>query len=302
MEPTQALDQDFVYCLAASPTFAHDNLIFAAKQSGLYRSIDGGQTWTDAYASLDLEAHLPTTWVTMRPGEDQLYIFASVEGNVLRSANGGESWEFAELGSPPPLVTAMVISPNFAQDGTLLAGTMQDGIFRSTSRGAAWSGWNFGLFDPNINALAISPKFSEDQTLLAGTQSGIFRSINGGRSWRDLDFPIKFAPVLCVAIDQKNNIFAGCEEQGLFLSQDVGRTWDQLTAGSIEQIRIDFNDAILIVKDTELQFSKDGGKSWDVRGQGFASDSVISSLVTPLGLKPEDPLWVGLSKGEIIKI
>ena len=302
MEPIQAVDQDFVYNLAASPTFSQDRIIFAAKQSGLYRSADGGQTWNDAYASLDLAIPLPTTSVTIIPAEDKLYIFSCVEGNILRSSNGGDTWEFAKLSSPSPLVTAMVRSPNFPQDGTLLAGTMQDGIFRSTSRGAAWSGWNFGLFDPNINALAISPNFTEDQTLLAGTQSGIFRSINGGRSWRDLDFPIENAPVLCIAIDQENKIFAGSEEQGLFLSQDDGETWHQLTSGSIEQIRIDFNDDILILKDAELQFSKDGGKSWDARGQGFTSESVITGLAAPLGLSPEHPLWVGLSNGEIVRI
>ena len=111
-------------------------------------------------------------------------VFAGVEGNVLRSKNGGEDWEVAELSSPAPLITSLVVSPNFAADGVVLTGTMQDGVFRSTNRGASWAGWNFGLFEPNINALSISPDFKDDQTILAGSQSGVFRSRNAGQSWR----------------------------------------------------------------------------------------------------------------------
>ncbi len=189
-------NQDFVYCLAASQNFDQDQLIFAAKQSGLYRSVDGGQTWRDAYASLELKAPLPTSSVTVAISDENTFVFACVEGNILRSLDGGVTWAVTELGSPLPLVTSLVVSPNFSQDGVLLAGTMQDGIFRSTNRGANWSGWNFGLFDPNINALAVSPNFANDQTLYAGSQCGVFCSINAGRSWRDLRFSHRICPSL----------------------------------------------------------------------------------------------------------
>jgi photosystem II stability/assembly factor-like uncharacterized protein len=293
--------KDYVYCLAPSPNFIQDGLIFAAKQSGLYRSTDSGQNWDDAYAALKLEVALPTTFVTLIPQQENIFVFACVEGNVLRSTNGGDTWEFTELSSPPALVTSFVISPNFAEDKTLLAGTMQDGIFRSTSRGATWSGWNFGLFDPNVNALVISPNFAEDQTICAGTQSGIFRSMNGGRSWRDLEFPIDFAPVLSLALVQNKKIYAGTEDQGLCVSPDEGKAWNQLTEGSVDQILAGADDNLLIVKDGEPLFSKDGGKSWELR-VGIETESTISSLAAPVGLGPEYPLWVGLSNGKVIKI
>ena len=60
--------QDMVYALAASPNFAVDGVCFAARQSGLYRSDDGGRTWRSLFEVLRLEALLPATSVALSPG------------------------------------------------------------------------------------------------------------------------------------------------------------------------------------------------------------------------------------------
>jgi photosystem II stability/assembly factor-like uncharacterized protein len=192
-----------------------------------------------------------------------------------------------------------VVSPNFAEDGLLLAGTMQDGIFRSTNRGSTWSGWNFGLFDPNINALAISPSSTNDQTILAGTQSGVFRSINGGRSWSDFDFPIDSAPVLSLAVGQNNAMYAGTEVDGLFLSQDDGKTWNQLISGTVDQIIVGNGGVMMIRQDDDILISKDSGKSWE-KQTGLEADSEITCLAAPLGLRPGHPIFAGLYNGKVV--
>ena len=57
--------QDVVYSLAALPDLvpAERGVCFAARPTGLYCSQDGGRTWADAYASLELEAQLTTAAV-----------------------------------------------------------------------------------------------------------------------------------------------------------------------------------------------------------------------------------------------
>ena len=293
-------NQDYVYYLAASPTYEQDGLFFAAKQSGLYRSKDGGQTWEDAFASLNLTAPLATTYVALAEAQDEiLFVFACVEGNVLRSMDSGENWEFAELSSPAPLVTSLVASRDFAQDGLLVAGTIQDGIFRSSNRGVTWSSWNFGLFDANINTLAISPLADGTQTIFAGTQSGIFCSINAGRSWRDLDFPIDFAPVLSLAIHPDGGIFAAGENEGLFISTDGGKKWQQSLPDPVGQIVCHHDGKLLVLTDSNIQVSGDGGTSWQIHGE---IDSEISCLAAPKGLNAGDPIWMGLSDGRVSKL
>ena len=122
-------------------------------------------------------------------------MFAGVPGGILRPVDGGECWFIATLPSPPPFVAALAISPNYAHDGTLFAATLEDGVFRSADRGGYWAAWNFGLLDLNVFALAVSPDYASDETLYVGTESGIFRSTNGGRAWRAVDFPADRAPV-----------------------------------------------------------------------------------------------------------
>lgn len=300
MEQDHIPNDDFVYCLAASPNIMKDGLAFAAKKSGLYRSADKGKTWKDAFASLNLSAPLPITFAAVAPAGEITYVFACAEGQILRALDAGQTWQVAALDTPAPLVTALVASPNFAEDGTLLAATVQDGIFRSTDRGVSWTGWNFGLYDPNINALA----FADSQTIFAGTQSGIFRSRNAGRSWRDLDFPIDCAPVLCLAVNRDGTIYAGTEMEGLQVSRDGRTTWEGLTEGAVEQIHLDVRGKILILKDGELLLSENAGGSWQPARPGFDPAADISAFTTLPGLDSAKGknLLVGLSNGEIIKL
>ena len=104
-----------VHALAASPTFAKDGICFAAHTAGLARSVDGGRTWRDAYTALDLQAALTTAAVAVSPdfAADRT-LFAGAVGGVLRSHDGGETWTVAALPPPPPFVTALAVSPNYA--------------------------------------------------------------------------------------------------------------------------------------------------------------------------------------------
>ena len=230
---------------------------------------------------------------------DDQTVFAAVEGNVLRSVDGGDTWKYTELSQPAPLVSVLSIAPDFSQQGLLLAGTLDDGIIRSTNRGASWQRWNFGLLDPHINALHFTP----DGTIYAGTESGIFRSVNLGRTWREIDFPMDLAPVISLAAAGEV-LFAGTEENGLYISNDGGVSWQQLAPDrihdAVNQILVDGFD-IIAVLDDGVYYSMDQGKSWEAR-QLSESEYTISNVVVPLGLRPEHPVWVGLSNGEVIKI
>ncbi|MBC8450109.1 MAG: hypothetical protein H8D78_20445 [Chloroflexi bacterium] len=307
--------QDVVYSLAASPTFDRDGLCFAARASGLYRSEDGGLTWQDAYASLELDTALPTAAVAVSPDfQADGCVFAGVPGAILRSLDGGRSWFVTRLPSPPPLVLALVVSPNWAHDGTLLAGTLEDGVFRSGDRGALWPTWNFGLLDLNVLCLAISPDFAHDETLFAGTESGIFRSTNGGRAWREVDFSPDAAPVLTLALSPNyaNNgvLFAGTESQGLFRSDDRGHHWVRLgesivtdaVNGLILSPQFPAQPHMLVVQGDALLVSRDGGHTWSPWQAGWSAGRDIASVIAPQGLDPGAPLLVGLVGGDVLRI
>ncbi len=306
--------QDITYALAASPSFAQDGVCFAARRSGLYRSGDGGDTWHCAYEALELEAPLATMAVAVSPSFDSDHtIFAGVVGGILRSFDGGMSWHITTLPSPPPVVTSLVVSPQYAQDSILLAGTLEDGVFRSGDRGSDWAAWNFGLLDLNVLCLAISPQFAHDETLFAGTETGVFRSTNGGRAWREVGLATDLAPVLSLALSPSyatdGIVLAGTESHGLLGSNDRGHTWtrmgQEVIRGAVNGIVLSSGFAtkadILVILSDSLLISRDKGVSWSNWHAGVVFEQGIACAVAPQGLGPDAQLLVGLVEGGVLR-
>jgi photosystem II stability/assembly factor-like uncharacterized protein len=317
---TDELNQDsqveeIVYALAASSDFARSGTCFAARQSGLYRSDDGGETWNSVYGSLTLDMPLVTTSVVLSPAfpQDGL-VFAGTNGGILRSSDGGKTWEVAILRTPSPLVSALAVSPNFANDKTLFAGTMEDGVFRSTDQGSEWVFWNFGLYDPNILCLVVSPDYPADHNLFAGTENGVFRSQNGAHSWKETGFSPDLGPVLSLAISpdftRDGTLFAGTDASGLLCSKDRGKTWQHIpglnVTGSINALLIapeyPAKAEILALAEERLFISRDDGHTWSDWSKDIEFEGEPIAVAAPSGLSAGAPLLVGLSSGSVIKI
>ena len=177
----QTLPNDLVYAIVPSQNFVEDGICYAARNSGLFRSNDGGSEWQLAYEALEPGTELPTTALALSPSySSDCTLFAGVPGGIMRSENAGSIWYFSSLASPPPLISTLSVSPNFARDSTLLAGTMEDGLFRSEDRGVHWMACNFGLTDLSVLTLTMSPDFGVDDMVYLGTETGLFYSNNGG--------------------------------------------------------------------------------------------------------------------------
>lgn len=290
-----------VFSLAASPDFAQDGICFAACASGLYRSQDGGHSWESVSFSDEHDGQLAVTALAVSPGYAQdRSLFIAVKGGILRSSDGGDTWFTARFPPPPPLFSALTVSPSFEYDGILLAGTMEDGVFASLDRGARWKPWNFGLFDLNALCIALSPNLQHDEIVLAGTETGLYRSANGGRAWRATAFPTDKAPVLCLAFVNgdaagKTRILAGTENHGLWVSCDEGRSWTRLMPAiipeSVNDIQVirrsDGSQHLFALVSDGLLTSADGGRTWARLMQ--TSDTPTALLSTVGG-----PIFVGL--------
>ena len=307
--------QDIAYALALSPDFARDGVCFVARASGLYRTNDGGATWRSAYDALNLEAPLVTTAVAVSPlFSSDASVFCGVSGAILRSADRGQTWQATLLPPPPTPVSTFVISPAYAEDGTVLAATLEDGVYATDDRGDHWMPWSFGLMDLNVLCLAISPDYAADETVFAGTESGVFRSTNGGRAWRETDFPMECAPVLSLAVSpdlaRDGSVWAGTEEHGLFHSRDGGKTWQQLGRGQItDAINAILLSAtvssvvdVLVVQAGTLIVSRDGGRSWAPWRNGLSYDEGLACVAAPFGLYAGAPLLVGLATGDVRRV
>jgi photosystem II stability/assembly factor-like uncharacterized protein len=161
--------------------------------------------------------------------------------------------------------------------------------------------------------LAISPGFKTDETIFVGTETGIFRSTNGGRAWREVGFPTEYAPVLSLALSPNFTddgiLFAGTESHGLFYSDDGGQSWmrrdekkitESVNAVVLSPLYPDKPD-VLAALSKQLLVSRDGGKSW-MDWRANSEVGIIVSVAAPDGLDRDVHLLVGLLDKGVIKI
>ncbi len=236
-------------------------MIYAARQSSLYRINANGEV-QNLYQTWLPDEDLPTLAIAVESGDGT--ILAGINGGVARSTNGGLSWDAIQFRSPPPLVTCLALSPEFARDACVLAGTYEDGVFRSSDGGKTWRAHNHGLFDHSVYCLALSPSFAEDGIAYAGTGSGIYRSQSGGRFWRDLVLPAGDETVLSLALSNGFVLYAGTESHGLLCSCDAGETWRSLLPqnGAVNAVAMAADRTLVVQLDDAVLRSTDGGATW----------------------------------------
>src|SRR5712691_10759273 len=114
----------------------------------------------------------------------------------------------------------------------VLVGTIQGVV--CMERDPAGPGWHVAhraLTDKHIHALVIEP---ESGTIFAGANYGsTFASGDGGHTWERRDHGLTEHDVYslaCTQIAGGTRLYAGTEPAHLFSSDDLGRSWTELTA------------------------------------------------------------------------
>jgi len=248
---------DRVRQVAVSPRFANDGIAFAATgtlgqhgyaDGGVYRSSDGGATWTEVLGDRICQA------LALSPSfanDGMLWVstatYATHEG-LRVSTDGGDTWSPL---APAVHASILVPSPNYLLDQTLFAGTPDAGLQRSTDGGSSWS----GVLDHPVTALAVSPAYGASQTLYAGVRASpdapgdVYRSTDGGETWQLLETGIPDSwngqsltiSALEFAVDGSvlAGLYYGHEAGGgaVYRSTDGGETW-QLLQGGLESYSV----------------------------------------------------------------
>ena len=245
----------------------------------------------------------------------QPYVFyiGAVNGGVWKTDDAGQTWQPIFDAQPTQSIGAIAIAPSDPNIVYVGSGeglhrpdlSVGNGIYRSADAGRTWE--HLGLNDgQQIPELAVDPR---DPNRLfaavlghpygANTERGIYRSIDGGRSWQQVLYKDEHTGGSAVAIDpvQPDTIYASLWEGrlgpwedknsydgtngGLFKSTDGGSTWHALTKGlpaTMAQVNIAIapsahNTVFAIVGTTEpgdyasaaglgLYRSDDAGEHW----------------------------------------
>ena len=92
-------------------------------------------------------------------------------------------WASINVGLEDLWIRSLAISPFYANDRTIFAGSAYGGLFKYDGKG--WKQVNEGLAEKWawIDTIVLSPRFPREPTIYVGTSSGVYRSTNGGNTW-----------------------------------------------------------------------------------------------------------------------
>jgi photosystem II stability/assembly factor-like uncharacterized protein len=259
-----------------TPTTLYASMETVSNSSGLYKSINGGASWTlvesNVGGPIAINPQTPST----------LYIGGGGSGfglgsGVLVSSNGGAS--FAPVDNGLGAVNVNIITINPQSPAALYAGTAS-GMFVTMDGGASWSAADNGLSLLTVSTITIDQ--ANPATIYAGTSgNGLFKSVDGGGSWAAIDTGLlefgTLPDISTLSIDPTNSstLYAGVNET-VFKSLDGGAHWAAANNGittlaSVVSIAIDPQSPANVYAGLSFGIYKstDGGASWALADTGL---------------------------------
>lgn len=217
--------------------FAPDGTAYAGTVDGVWRSVDGGVTFSalplgigvdDQVLDVDVDPNDPQTlWVGVA---DALGAQAT---NVLVSTDGGATWtdRTPPLAAPRSCSTLAIDPTNSARVFAGFRGFGGGGeVWVTTNGGASWTNRSAGLPDRPVNDLEHDGTrvFVAGGQLFGNQTFGLYASADDGASWVALHTPSWPSRVLTdIALDPNaaGTILVASVGHGVFRTTNGGATW-----------------------------------------------------------------------------
>jgi photosystem II stability/assembly factor-like uncharacterized protein len=285
-----------VCCHAKKP-----NTIYAgAAGGGVWKSEDAGQQWRGLWlkeptlniGALAIDPINPAI-VYCGTGEANLSADSYPGVGLFRSLDAGDSWQIlapADTAKIPSRIGCIAIDP-FDPSHIFLGGVSHatggiDGMFVSRDGGITWGRQSFpGSGAYRCHAIVFHPmtRGTIFATISArGMQSGIWRSTDGGVSWKQLTSglpsPEKFGRTsLAIAPSKPSILYAIASTQkdavlGVFRSDNGGSSWASVAGTHFaKEGQMSYGNTIavhptdpnhVLCGGVDLHLTRDGGKSW----------------------------------------
>ena len=261
--------------------FASTNL------GGLLISDDGGRSWYDG-STHGLTSHSPRGIAFDPQDSRRVYAASFTGGGVFRSADGGRHWSRRLFGSSLVYSTSIAVDP---VDHSVYVATLSgDGVWKSTDYGNSFQridrapGAAAGEY-LNLTGRGITVDPHRHNIVYAASSRrnpGIWRSLDAGRSWLQVDAAAAFS----VTVDPANSdvVYAGSRDFGVLKSVDGGANFIVSSQGLVDGTSLSFsagvqvnpvNRNILYVATSDGVFeSTNGAGSWFAINRGLADVGV----------------------------
>ena len=187
-----------------------------------------------------------------------------------------------EVGKPPS--TTLAASPTLTHEpGYTSTPTPITLSWRRVSPGLA--------FSRNM-ITTIVQDFSDPNILYVGTgTAGVYKSIDGGISWRPIHNGLERAAIVSLIIDPMNpdTLYAGTNWGGIYKTQDGGDHWHAITEGLDDPsagkslILVDPQDSSHFLSTTEFDLyeSFNAGETWNRVQESLCPFGIINLVIHP---------------------
>lgn len=333
----QALEQDYRYVVVASAS------------GGVWKSTNAGTTWEpifDRYGSASIGAvglcqnNPDIIWVGT--GEANVRNSVGWGDGVYRSTDGGKTFQNVGLKDSHHIAHIATHPADFetayvASQGHLWGYTGERGLHKTTDGGATWQKLTHGLPDdgktgctdvrvdphnPEVLYAAFWQRIRYPYRFESGGPGGgLFKSTNGGQSWRKMTHGLPEGDIgrIGIAVYRKDPqiVMAIVEHgfqprpgskdyddlsklgSGIYRSEDGGETWTYLNRYNnrpfyYSQIYINpSDDKLVYAMGTRARVSEDGGRTFREGMPGIAGDFHVMWLDP----NTKERYYVGNDKG-----
>ncbi|HEY5922605.1 MAG TPA: hypothetical protein VIV11_13080 [Kofleriaceae bacterium] len=218
-------------------------LLFAATSNGLYKSYDGGESWTRSFAGMT-SAERTAFRIAIRRGDPALAILGTASGAYV-STDKGDNW--SKIATAGGMISDVAFDPNEPRNIYLAT---NGGVLRSTDGGQTFATIYYSTFpaEADVRRIVLDPFDAE--TAYVGTMRGVFvtRKLSTARidDWAPLAGvqSILAASRLAACSRHRGHLYAlttvelpainygaDAPESAIIESWDGGKTWRQLFTG-----------------------------------------------------------------------
>jgi photosystem II stability/assembly factor-like uncharacterized protein len=273
---------------------------------GVWKTDDFGRTWkpifdeapTGSVGDIAVSPSQPEV-IYVGTGEGLHRPDLSVGDGIFKSTDGGKTWAHAGLADVQQ-VGRLIVHPS-NPDIVFVAGlghpygpNEERGVFRTTDGGRTWqkvlyTTHNTGAiqveFDPTNPQIIFADMWEHregpwENGNFSGTNSGLYKSTDGGDTWRRLTQGLPTAAQglgrigVGIAPSNPNRMYATVdarENGGIYRSEDAGESWSLVSkdrrlwgrGSDFAEVRVHpQNPDIVFIGNIASYRSDDGGKTW----------------------------------------